>query len=91
MARTTVRRPATARPAPKKTKALVAKVTKVKADDASPPRKAVSTKAHPRKAALADAKTPVGAKPAVKAARDTAAAKRRDHALTGRSQLNFRG
>ena len=81
------RKAATAR----KTKAMLRKVTAEKAANATPPVSDLSKKAHPRVAALKGAKKPVGAKPGAVAERDTAAAKSRDHALTGRSQLNFRG
>jgi hypothetical protein len=82
---------AKAKAAAKKAKALVPKIAQVKAANAEPPSKAVSAKAHTRVAALKSAKQPVGMKPGAKAELDTAAAKSRDHALTGRSQLNFRG
>lgn len=84
-------RPAAKGRAVKKAKKLIPKIAAAKAADAEPPAKTVSTKAHPRAAALKQAKKPAGLKPATKASRDTAAAKQRDHALTGRSQLNFRG
>ncbi|MCC6921112.1 MAG: hypothetical protein IT548_18110 [Alphaproteobacteria bacterium] len=75
----------------RKTKAMLRKVTAEKAANATPPANDVSKKAHPRVAALKGAKKPAGAKPGAVAERDTAAAKSRNHALTGRSQLNFRG
>jgi hypothetical protein len=82
---------AKAKTAARKAKALVPQVARTKAANAEPPQKIVSTKAHPRVAALKSAKRPAGLKPGAKVARDAAAVKSRDHAMTGRSQLNFRG
>jgi hypothetical protein len=75
----------------RKAKALVPAIARAKAANSEPPKAPVSTKSHPRVKALKTAKQPKGLKPGTKAQRDTAAAKSRDHALTGRSQLNFRG
>jgi len=77
--------------AARKTKAMLRKVAAEKAADATPPASEVSRKAHPRVAALKGAGKPVGAGPERIADSDTAAAKSRNHALTGRSHLNFRG
>ena len=90
----------TTRPAKPKKAAMVKpalkaarKLAKAAPLEGGPPEPGtVSKKAHPRKAAILAAKHHVeGVRPAAKAARDVADAKRRQAALVGRSQLNMKG
>lgn len=89
-AKPAARKPARGKSAAKRAAALVPKVAKAKAAAARPPVKPVSKKSHPGAAALKAAKKGKGIKAGTKAARDTAASKRRTASLKGRSQLNFR-